>query len=65
VGPRSLARAHASYCDLTAHFALDLYGKPLEQSAIYATVFSVTGGICMVLGYSYWRYSLRMIKKAE
>jgi hypothetical protein len=56
-----------SYCDLTATFAIELYGAPLSAKSVGLIVFAVTMLILAFLGatYAYYRRTILLQKQAD
>ena len=54
-----------SYCDLTATFALDVYGAPLATSTISLVVGLVTLSILLFLLGSYYNFRNKQLAKAS
>ncbi len=52
-----------SYCELTAHFAVEVYGSPLSVVLQLIIVGAIVGGFLLVLFVSYFVHKLSQQKQ--
>lgn len=54
-----------SYCDLTARFAVELYGAPLDAVTIVIVVLTVTAAVVLLLIGTYYHYKQQLLRKEK